>query len=305
MRRREWAGLGWAAIAATWAGLAWGQPPTVRAALTFPGLPALRAPGAGRPAVTLSAEQEELVRLRAAMAAEVPGLLHPGAARLRDLVARARAMLAATDTMIDAPQLVLVVDRNPAVQTLSVMLARPDGVWSTVGTVHVSTGQAGRKDHYFTPVGVFVHGDAILDFRAAGTFNENHVRGLGVAGMRVWDFGWQWAIKGWRGNAEGGDIRLQMHATDPDLLERRLGHPASEGCVRLSGPMDRFLDRHGVLDADYEREAAEEVSVAALLRPDREPSPLAGRALIVVDSALPVETPPTAESRPADWPDPQ
>ena len=36
--------------------------------------------------------------------------------------------------------------------------------------------------------------------------------------MRVFDFGWQMAEKGW-GKGGEGVIRLQMHATDPDLLK--------------------------------------------------------------------------------------
>jgi hypothetical protein len=57
---------------------------------------------------------------------------------------------------------------------------------------------AGRTARLFpTPVGLFLHTADILDYRALGTFNENHIRGLGLKGMRVWDFGWQTAEKGW------------------------------------------------------------------------------------------------------------
>ena len=213
-------------------------------------------------------------------------------------------MLAATHTVLAGPQLVAVVDRAPGVQTLALMLAQPGAPWVLIGAVHVSTGQAGRKDYYITPVGVFSHTDAILDFRAQGTYNEHHVRGLGLAGMRVWDFGWQWALKGWHTDGAGGDIRLQMHATDPALLERRLGRPASEGCVRVSSAMNRFMDGHGVLDADIERAAIDDARYRALLRPGRTPSPLAGRLLIVIDDRDPVDEPPTQASRPADWPAP-
>jgi hypothetical protein len=122
--------------------------------------------------------------------------------------------------------------------------------------------------------------------------------------MRVWDFGWQWALKGWHSDGEGGDIRLQMHATDPTLLEQRLGRPASEGCVRVSSSMNRFLDKHGVLDADYEQEAAQDARYRALLAQDRTPTPIAGRLLVVIDSSQPADAPPTALSRPANWPSP-
>jgi hypothetical protein len=49
--------------------------------------------------------------------------------------------------------------------------------------------------------------------------------------------------------------------------------------------MNRFLDMHGVLDADYERVAPEDPRFRGILRPDREPTPLAGNALVVVDSS--------------------
>ena len=275
----------------------------------FPALPPPMAlPPQSKPAMSGPGDDaaREAMALHAAMGREVGHLLQPARRVVADTATRAANMLAATLHTIDAPQLVLVVDRNPAVQMLTLMLARPgsaDG-WRALGSAHVSTGQANRKDYYITPIGVFPHTDAILDFRAAGTRNEHHVRGLGLAGMRVWDFGWQWALKGWHTDGAGGDIRLQMHATDPDLLERKLGHPASEGCVRLSSTMNRFLDRYGVLDADYERVAATDGRYANLLSPTRTPTKLAGRLLIVIDTSLPPETPPTVASRPADWPDP-
>jgi hypothetical protein len=71
---------------------------------------------------------------------------------------------------------------------------------------------------------------------------------LGIKGTRVLDFGWQRTTKRW-GTREAGEIRLLPHATDPDYLERRLGHAASKGCVRIPDAMNGFLDRHGVLEA--------------------------------------------------------
>ncbi len=76
-----------------------------------------------------------------------------------------------------------------------------------------------------------------------------------------------------------------MHATDPAYLEQRLGHPASKGCVRIPDAMNRFLDRYGILDADYELAAQLDRRFAALLLPDRNPTPLAGNLLVVIDSA--------------------
>ena len=258
-------------------------------------------------AAPADAADAETATLRAAMAREVAHDTIPSRHAAIDTAARAVAMLRLAGQTIESPQLVIVVDRNPAVERLTLMMARPGGPsgWRAIGSAHVSTGQSGRKDYYITPIGAFAHTDAILDFRALGTYNEHHVRGLGVAGMRVWDFGWQWAVKGWHTDGEGGDIRLQMHATDPDLLERRLGHPASEGCVRLSSSMNRFLDHHGVLDADYQKAAVQDVRYSALLPAGATPSPFAGRLLVVIDTNLPAEFPPTAANRPADLPEPE
>ena len=240
------------------------------------------------------------------MLAEVAGATRPARHTAAEAAARAVELLRLTNEAIAIPQLVIVVDRNPAVQKLLLMMGRPGGPagWQAIGTARISTGQTGRKEYFITPIGVFAHTDAILDFRALGTYNEHHVRGLGTAGMRVWDFGWQWAMKGWLANGEGGDIRLQMHATDPTLLERRLGHPASEGCVRLSSALNRFLDHHGVLDLDYRQAAIQDVRYSALLPADGTPSPFAGRLLIVIDTRLPEAFPPTAASRPAGMPEP-
>ena len=199
-----------------------------------------------------------------------------------------RTTLDASNEPVEHPQLLVVVDRNPRVQQLMVVLAAPDEPWRVIGGSAVSTGQAGRFDHYLTPLGVFHLTDAILGYRAAGTLNENGIRGLGAKGMRVWDFGWQVAMKGWpepAGKPDRTPIRFMLHATDPDKLERRLGHPASQGCIRMPAGMNRFLDQHGVLDADYERAAATDIRFRALLLPGRDPSPLAGNTLIVIDSA--------------------
>jgi hypothetical protein len=260
-----------------------------------------------QPALSAAAVDRAFAELQAAMEAEVSGLLKPGRRLALQAAIRAQMMLRQAGGLVDRPQLMVVVDRNPSAQRLFLMLAGPSdpGLWRLVGAARVSTGQWGRKDYYLTPIGVFAHTDSILDFRAAGTFNEHHVRGLGAAGMRVWDFGWHWAVKGWHTDGEGGDIRLMMHATDPDLLERRLGRPASEGCVRVSSSLNRFLDRHGVLDADYERAASQDIRFSALLGHDHEPSPLAGRLLVVIDTSLPADALPTAAGRPAGWPSPE
>jgi hypothetical protein len=246
-------------------------------------------PGAGPEPQSgrLPAELEaEVAGLREALRREVPHLLAHTPADDENWIRRAMEVVAASGTAIDHPQLMVVVDRNPRIQEMRVVLAMPDAPWEVLGGSKVSTGEPGRFDYYITPVGVFRHTDAILDYRAEGTFNENHIRGLGLKGMRVWDFGWQTAAKGWRADREEGPIRLLMHATDPANLEHRLGRPASKGCIRVPAAMNRFLDRHGVLDADYERAAQDDARYRAVLLPDREPTPLAGEALVVIDSSL-------------------
>jgi hypothetical protein len=228
----------------------------------------------------------ELSRLRARFAAEVPEARRPDAATRAERLARARAALAASDYTPAGPELVLVVDRHPAVQALSIVLARPDSEWEVVGETLVSTGASGRRGYYLTPTGVFLHTDAILDYRAMGTPNAQGIRGLGSRGMRVWDFGWLRAEQGWRSDGETGRIRFLVHATDPDHLEPRIGTPDSQGCVRVPSAVNRFLDLHGVLDVDHERAARNgDRRFAAMLHPERSPSTLAGRALIVLDSA--------------------
>ncbi len=67
----------------------------------------------------------------------------------------------------------------------------------------------------------------------------------------MFDFGWQMAEKGWGKGGEGVN-RLQMHATDPDLLEKRLGIPQSKGCIRIPTTLNIFLDQHAILEGDYD-----------------------------------------------------
>jgi len=229
----------------------------------------------------------EVARLRAALMQEVPSVITDKSEREQTWIDQAKAAIAARAPAIDRPQLLVVVDRNPSVQQMRIVLARPNGAWENLGGSKASTGQTGRRDYYLTPIGVFLHTDAILDWRAEGTFNAQHIRGLGLKGMRVWDFGWQVATKAWGRGEEEGEIRLLLHATDPVYLEQRLGHPASKGCVRIPAAMNRFLDRHGILDADYEQVAKGDPRFEALLLPTRTPTPLAGNALVVVDSSEP------------------
>jgi len=179
-------------------------------------------------------------------------------------------------------QFYLLVDRSPAVQAAFVYWRSPQGTALMVGAAPVSTGITGELEHFTTPLGVFAHTPAHPDFRAEGTYNELGIRGYGREGMRVFDFGW---VNGERGWGRGGfsPMRLQVHATDPDVLEPLLGRAHSQGCIRIPASLDAFLDRHGVLDAEYEARAhlGERPRVLA---PDREPTPWAGRYLVVIDS---------------------
>ena len=179
-----------------------------------------------------------------------------------------------------APQYVLVVDRSPAVQAALLYWKIAAG-WRFIGASPVSTGRPGSFEHFLTPIGVFEHSLANPDFRAEGTFNELGIRGYGLKGMRVFDFGWVTAERGW-GAGGTSSMRLQMHATDP-VLEKFLGQVHSEGCIRIPATLNRFLDHYGILDANYERAATVGVPLS-VLAPDRDPAPGAGRYLVVVDS---------------------
>lgn len=190
---------------------------------------------------------------------------------------------------ITVPQHVLVVDRNPQVQVAMLYRITPGGGTAFSGATPVSTGLPGTFEHFATPPGVFAHSLENPDFRAEGTRNENGIRGYGAEGRRVFDFGWVETARGW-GNGAPGTMRLQVHATDPELLEPQLGRPRSKGCIRIPASLDEFLDRRGILDRDYV--AAREAGASLwVLRADQAITRWPGRYLVVVDSL--------ASSRPA------
>jgi hypothetical protein len=225
--------------------------------------------------------------LRAAMVREVPDLLAVRPEDEPDWNRRVAGELAAAGRGIEQPQLLVTVDRNPAVQQLRIVLARPGAPWLLIGAARVSTGEPGLTGHYKTPVGVFEHTRHIIDYRAEGTYSRrHHVRGLGVKGMRVWDFGWH-ATEDWRERNGWTRIRLQIHATDPDTLEHEIGQPISKGCVHVSAGLNRFLDQHGILDAAYEQAAETDGRYRELLLASRTPTPLAGTMMVVFDSSQP------------------
>jgi hypothetical protein len=94
-------------------------------------------------------------------------------------------------------------------------------------------------------------------------------------------------------------MRLQVHATDPARLEPRLGQPESKGCIRIPATLNRFIDRYGLLDADYNSALAEGRRFW-VLRPERVPTPWSGRWLVVVDS-LRVARPEWSPAPPRSW----
>ena len=183
------------------------------------------------------------------------------------------------------PQFFVLVDRSPRVQAIFLFWGGAGSGLHLLGSAPCSTGKPGRYDYFETPLGVFAHTLDNPDFRAEGSFNDQGIRGYGIAGMRVFDFGWVTTPRGW-GDRHPSQMRLQMHSTDPEALEPRLGTACSKGCIRIPAEANVFLDRLGILDADYERALAEGRSVWQL-RSDRTPTPWSGRYLVVVESARP------------------
>jgi hypothetical protein len=200
--------------------------------------------------------------------------------RLLELV---NLQLQKNNIQIKDTELGIIVDRGIKQQTISIVLMYPNiNDWEFIGQTHVSTGKPGRKEHFKTPVGVFKIDGSILGYRALGTFNENHIRGNGIKGMRVWDFGWQ-TTEDWRTKNGTMDIRMEMHATDPANLAKRFGRPDSEGCIRIPGDLNEFIDQNGILDKDVEIKAKSSKASKALLGNKHQTTGFSGDLLIVVD----------------------
>ena len=199
-----------------------------------------------------------------------------------DYAKRLDAALARAGIEDARPQYFLLIDRSSRVQAVFLYWRSPEGVFQLVGATPAATGRPGEYEHFLTPLGVFAHSLANPDFRAEGTRNAAGILGYGAKGMRVYDFGWVEAERTWD-PGRGGLMRLQVHSTDPDLLEPMLGAWHSKGCIRIPALLNLFIDRYGLLDADYEA-AVRAGGRLWVLREDREPTASPGRWLVVVDS---------------------
>jgi hypothetical protein len=230
----------------------------------------------------VAGSNELFVDIAAQYSAQVDMRLDLPAAESQRYAQLTQAVLAKAAVPLEEPQYLAVVDRDPNVQAFMLFWRAATGDYTLVGASPVSTGRPGEFDHFETPLGVFLHTPANPDYRAEGTRNSLGIRGYGAKGMRVYDFGWQIVKKGW-GNGEPSNMRLQMHATDPDLLERRLGSIQSKGCIRIPGSLNRFLDHYGILDADYEH-TVRDGSHLWVLDLNRRTVTNPGRYLVVLES---------------------
>ena len=177
-------------------------------------------------------------------------------------------------------QYLLLVDSNEKKQLIFlVFYDYQKNNFEFIGGSKISSGQKNRVGYFITPTGVFENTTDHMSYRALGTKNEHGIMGLGRKGMRVYDFGWTPATRGW-GNGQLQNIRFAMHATDPNFLEARLGKPASQGCIRIHSSFNLFIDKYGLLDKHYE---ANPGSHWVLLK-DRTPAKDQGSLLIVVNS---------------------
>ncbi len=220
--------------------------------------------------------------LRAQFLSEVDHRLDVPAADQQRYLVMLQKTLADANISERSAQAFVLVDRSAQVQAAFVVVRTQGGGLEWVGATAVSTGKTGTFEHFLTPLGVFPHTLDNPDFRAEGTFNKNHIRGYGLRGRRIFDFGWQTAERGW-GAGGTSKMRLQMHATDPTILESRLGRVASEGCIRIPATLNVFLDRHGILDADYQQALADG-KLLWVIRGDRLPFAWPGRYMVIVDS---------------------
>lgn len=178
----------------------------------------------------------------------------------------------------DSPQFFLLVDRNHDVQKAFLAFYDMEKKKVTiVGGEKISTGNPKRRGYFETPTGIFENKPANMSYRALGTKNKLGWRGFGAKGNRVWDLGWQRTV---RERGEPMDIRLLVHATDPEFGEQRLGTVQSKGCIRITSRFNKFLDYYGILDREYETS----VKAKYVLLANRSPVSFAGKFIVVIDS---------------------
>ncbi|GAB6851789.1 L,D-transpeptidase [Paraburkholderia kururiensis] len=273
------AALAQSSLPASSASLPPSEPPAQAAqAASTPAASSLFVPEGAKPG-----DPNAALKMRDAFAHEVTRRLDVPDADQRFYAGQLQGALAAHNLGSLAGEYVVLVDRNENVQALFIYYrALPVEGWQLLGASPVATGLPGQYDHFVTPLGVFEHTPANMDFRAEGTMNENGVRGYGQRDMRIFDFGWAEAERGW-GKGGTSQMRFQMHATDPDRLEPLLGVRHSKGCVRIPASLNAFLDHYGILDAEYEA-TVEAGKPLWVLHGDRVITPWAGRYLVVVDS---------------------
>jgi len=75
------------------------------------------------------------------------------------------------------PEFFLLVDRSPHVQAAMIEWKAPDGMFHLIAATPVLTGRPGTYEHFLTPLGVYEHRVATLDFRSKGTPNQFGIRG--------------------------------------------------------------------------------------------------------------------------------
>ncbi|EFL49556.1 conserved hypothetical protein [Solidesulfovibrio fructosivorans JJ]] len=205
-----------------------------------------------------------------------------------DIRLDALSRLSAAGADLSASQFFVYADRNPATQ-LAFLAFYDAGAKKVLllGVDFISTGKLrAGKDSFLTPVGVFENTPENWSYRAQGTKNSKGWRGLGARGSRVWDFGFQQAPRKFRQGVYDSQMRLLMHATDPDQGEPRLGGTDSKGCVRISAASNAFFDRYSILDRRYEEMAVSEPDKDMwILRTGRTPVANPGSYLVVGDSA--------------------
>jgi hypothetical protein len=232
---------------------------------------------------------EDLVRWSERFSLEVDRTLDvPPIERQRYIALLQQAMVEASQPD-SAAQAFVLADRSPLVLALFISARTPAGGWHWMGAAPASTGRPGGFDRFITPIGVFAHTLRNPDSRAEGSFNESRICGCGLRGMRLFDFGWVMAERGW-GTGGISPMCLQMHVTDADRLEPRLGRAESKGCIRIPATLYAFLDRYGILDADYEQ-ALDPSEARWVLRANCSPVAWPGRDLVIVDSQRFARTP--------------